>query len=82
VEAITLDDLVDRLGLPYVSAIKIDAEGAELDILRGANTVLRRHCPQLSIAAYHVPSEAYQITEFLMRVQFKVKLQDGYVYTV
>jgi FkbM family methyltransferase len=42
VEALTLDDAMERLGTSHVDFIKIDAEGAELAILQGASRILRR----------------------------------------
>jgi FkbM family methyltransferase len=40
---------LDDLALPDVSAIKLDAEGAEAEVIRGAATTLRRCQPALSI---------------------------------
>lgn len=44
---VTLDDQV--LGEPRIDVIKIDVEGWELDVLRGAERVLRQHQPILYI---------------------------------
>jgi FkbM family methyltransferase len=41
----TLDDLVASLSLPAVAAIKIDVDGGELAVLRGAVGVIERHKP-------------------------------------
>lgn len=49
VEVTTVDHLVADLGLPGVAAIKIDVEGAELDVLRGAAQVLRHRRPVLIV---------------------------------
>lgn len=80
VRVATLDDLLDEVRVSHVSMIKIDAEGAELDILRGADSVLRRDRPKLSIAAYHFPSEDHEIADFLGTMGFNVKVRGGYVY--
>jgi FkbM family methyltransferase len=45
----TLDDLVTRLGVIRLDRIKIDVEGAELEVLRGGTGVLRRFRPELLI---------------------------------
>jgi FkbM family methyltransferase len=52
--AITLDDLVATRSLNRVDFVKIDAEGAEGNILRGAKETISRFRPAFSIAAYHV----------------------------
>ena len=49
IEATTLDDIVDK----PVDFIKIDAEGAELEILKGAERTLSYPGTKLAIAAYH-----------------------------
>ena len=52
VETVTLDQLVSDLHLPWVNYIKLDAEGAEIDVLKGATETLRRGT-RIVIAAYH-----------------------------
>lgn len=47
----TLDDLWLEVGSPPVSFVKIDVEGAELDVLRGAAQMLRTTHPVLLIEA-------------------------------
>lgn len=49
VEAVTLDSLISK----PVDFIKIDAEGAELEILEGAEKTLSYPGTKLAIAAYH-----------------------------
>ena len=40
--AFTADDLVDRFGLAAPDHLKVDVDGAEIEILQGAETVLRK----------------------------------------
>lgn len=40
----TLDQIVERLGFPTVDLLKIDTDGYELDVLRGATQTLHRGC--------------------------------------
>jgi FkbM family methyltransferase len=53
VRADTLDNIVSDLALSHVNFIKIDAEGSELEILKGGERTLMYPGLKLSIAAYH-----------------------------
>ena len=55
--ATSLDTVVYRQGCPPPNVIKIDAEGAELDILRGAARLLREHHPRLLIEVHSLELE-------------------------
>lgn len=48
---------LDGLRLGRVDLIKIDAEGAEKEILLGASRLIRRYKPVLSFASYHRQSD-------------------------
>ena len=48
----TLDSLVETKGIPPPNLIKIDVEGAEIDVLLGAIQVLHRYRPRLFIEAH------------------------------
>lgn len=64
VEVATLDGLLSRSGEPPPDMMKIDTEGAEVTVLRGAAGVLERHSPRLLIAT-HGPELARQVAQFL-----------------
>lgn len=49
VEAVSLDDYVERRGLARVDLIMVDAEGAEMAVLRGAVRTLARFRPALLV---------------------------------
>jgi len=53
VEADSLDNIVSELRLDRVDFVKIDTEGAELVILKGAEKILASPGIKLSIACYH-----------------------------
>lgn len=75
VETITLDSLIEELGLDKVDIIKIDAEGAELEVLTGAYKALAKGT-RLVIAAYHTApngkAEIAQVDAALRRVNYRV----------
>ena len=62
-----LDTIVDELELERVDLIKIDTEGAELNILKGALKTIRKHHPKLTIAAYHTANEREMIAKWLKK---------------
>ena len=76
----TLDQVVDELGLSKVDFIKIDVEGAELDVLKGATKALEENNVFLAIAAHHIPEEVLEIAKYLRMKGFKVFSNGEYVY--
>ena len=84
VRVTTLDELVKELGLPRVDYIKMDAEGSELRILKGAEKVLQEYSPVLSLACYHTDRDGIpyvgQVVAYLKGFGYKCKTEKGYVY--
>ena len=54
VAVLPLDQWVREKGISGIDLIKMDAEGAEIEILEGADAVLRRDHPRLLVQAYHL----------------------------
>jgi len=78
-----LDTLIRKIGVERVDLIKMDAEGSEVDIIRGAAECLEmRVARNLAIAAYHVSERAQKfIVEQLQRHGYRVLLTaEGYIY--
>lgn len=72
VEIDTLENITANSGINEVNFIKIDAEGAELEVLKGAGRLLEKSGIKLAIASYHYPEQANEIEEFLALKGFKV----------
>ncbi len=71
VTAIRLEDYCRAQGLALSrrDLIKIDAEGADFDVLRGAEELIRTAAPQLAVTTYHCDAHAKDIVAWLCRVQ-------------
>lgn len=54
VEVITLATLARRFALDRMDIVKMDVEGAELDVVRGAGQLRDAFKPRYAIASYHV----------------------------
>jgi len=71
----TIDKLFEELNIKKVDIIKIDAEGAEIPILKGAEKTLKANPNvKLFIASYHYPSESQEVCQFLNERGFKTKV--------
>lgn len=80
-----LDTIVEGLQLDKVDMIKIDAEGAELEILHGSQNTLKKNNVHLAIATYHVRAQATEtdeVSKYLRSIGFMTVIsEDGkYVY--
>ncbi|MFH1276155.1 MAG: FkbM family methyltransferase [Candidatus Woesearchaeota archaeon] len=52
IDAVTLDSELKKIGINKVDFIKMDIEGAELELIEGANEILK-NTSRLGIACYH-----------------------------
>jgi FkbM family methyltransferase len=62
VPRITLDDFVRTHAIPHIHLLKIDTEGAELNVLRGAESILKENkidVIQLEFNSIHVLSRVF-----------------------
>lgn len=78
----TLDNILAGLGIQHVSLLACDVEGAEVEMVKGADTYLtygRIH--NVALAAYHTQGNPEGIMESLKSKGFKgLKYEEGIVY--
>ena len=75
----TMDELVTRLGLERLDKVKIDVEGAELEVLQGGLATLERFHPVMVIEDH---TRVYQFAEDLQLRPQMLELLAGLGYTV
>ena len=68
-QIVKLDTYVGEKGLPRVDFIKMDVEGAELDILRGAEATIARWKPILALSAYHKWDDFWTLMNFVKSIR-------------
>jgi FkbM family methyltransferase len=73
VKCVSIDGVVAQ-GSPPPDVIKIDVEGAELEVLQGAEQTLRAHKPPLLLATHdvHVPGIDRKCAEFLKKLGYQL----------
>jgi FkbM family methyltransferase len=65
VECIILDSFMVKNSLSSIDFIKLDVEGAETEVLRGATETIKRFRPKIAISVYHKPDDTVEIPTFL-----------------
>lgn len=68
-QIVTLDDYVREHNLPSVDFIKMDVEGAELDVLRGAAITIAKCKPILALSAYHKLDDFWTLMNFVRSIR-------------
>ena len=68
-EIITLDSYVNEKKLSRVDFLKMDVEGAELEVLRGAVTTIARFKPILAISVYHKVDDFWTLMNFVKSIR-------------
>lgn len=74
---IDLDTYVIRKNIPRVDYIKLDIEGAELDMLHGAAKTIVRCKPKMAISAYHRPDDLWTLASYIksLRADYELKFR-------
>jgi FkbM family methyltransferase len=73
-QSVALDDLIGRT--PPPDAIKCDVEGAEVEVFRGAEKLLREHEPWI-ICELHSASNDFALRHFLGRFGYRFESLDA-----
>ena len=82
VDCVKLDDVCERSDVQRIDVVKIDVEGAEMAVLRGASSIIRKHRPLLIIelSDKHLigqGSSVSEVVEFLRAERYKIVDVDG-----
>jgi len=74
VEMLPMDEIFLKQRIAF---IKIDVEGLELDVLKGAKDIIYINKPKLAIASYHDENNIWQIVELIrsIRNDYNIKLR-------
>jgi FkbM family methyltransferase len=62
---VTIDAFLRKAGVP-VDLIKLDVEGAEMNVLNGAKDSILKWRPQMAVSLYHRKEHILEIPEFLL----------------
>ena len=76
VPILSIDELVDAGIVPIPGLIKMDVEGAEFSVLKGAEKLVKRDRPVLLIAC-HSETQRRSCLEFLWSNEYRVYYLDG-----
>jgi len=60
IQGITLDNYINDKNITF---IKIDVEGSEKALLKGAETVINRCRPRIALSVYHYPTDIFELPE-------------------
>ncbi len=78
VETITLDAYVERFHVPWVDFIKADIEGAERNLLAGAQRVLKEFAPRISICTYHLPDDPEVLRDLILGANPRYTIEEHF----
>lgn len=70
----TLDKMVERYAFGILDFLKIDVEGYELNVLKGAKRTLTKNSTKIAIASYHYINETGEIARYLHKLGYQTKV--------
>jgi len=68
VKVTTIDKFVEANELPRVDFIKMDVEGHELKVLKGAHETIQAFKPSLALSTYHRGDDLIKLPKFLLEL--------------
>lgn len=68
-ELIDIDTFVSENSLPRVDYIKLDVEGAELEVLKGAVNSISKWKPILAVSAYHRDEDLWTLFDYIKSIR-------------
>lgn len=82
VKAIDLDSYVEENKLAKVDFLKADIEGAERNMLKGAQNILKEFAPKLALCTYHLPDDPQVMEELILQAnpKYVIKQQFAKLY--
>ena len=69
----TLDSIIDELQFKKVDFVKIDVEGAELDVLKGATSTISKYHPKVVLELHSFGPSADDVAHFLEQFGYATK---------
>ena len=81
VKSLTIDYFIKNNNLVKFDFLKLDVEGAELNVLFGAIDSIKKYRPKLAISIYHSLEDFFNIPYYLMNeledYTFNIRLYSG-----
>lgn len=75
----TIDELFYKKNIA-IDYLKIDVEGSDVLVLKGAVQTIKKYKPKISVAVYHEASHVKEITTFLKKTEPKYIIQSKGVH--
>ena len=73
----SIDDILAELGLPSIDFIKIDVEGAEVEVVQGAAQILQTHKPRLMVDVHQGSSRWESLPAVIQDAQAGYQISCG-----
>ena len=67
-------DSIDNIVQDAATFIKMDVEGAELEVLKGARNTILKYAPKLAISVYHLKEDLISIPQYILSLNGKYEL--------